>query len=175
MKYMVFVSILFILTGCNNEDSRITGLEERIGNLELKVAELQGKIVINEMVQDFDEFAMLKPSDPGYNPVKFDLGYLTISFEGVKAYENGSMAKIKIGNPLSATINGLKANIDWGPVNESGDAIAEKEKSREVMINQELLPGSWNTVNIVLEDTPPSQVGYLRIKNIEHMGVALKK
>ena len=48
--------------------------------------------------------------------------------------------------------------IDWGKVDEKGNAINENSKSKSITLNESLLPAKWTRVSIVLETLPTSNV-----------------
>ncbi|MBU3055800.1 MAG: DUF3251 domain-containing protein [Pseudomonas indica] len=35
--------------------------------------------------------------------------------------------------------------------------------------------GAWTNVSVVLEGTPPAELGFVRIRNVSHTGIALIK
>ena len=63
-----------------------------------------------------------------------------------------------MGNPSSATINDLKATIEWGRVSDKGVSDNEHAKSREVTFDRSLHAGAWNDVQVVLDAIPPREI-----------------
>jgi hypothetical protein len=123
--------------------------------------------------QGWDSVALLTPGEKGYAAVKFDLGYLTLSLDDIQPYASGSRVKLRFGNLTSATVNGLKAKLEWGSVDGKGIPNNAEAKSREVTFEESLRSGSWTWVTVVLEGVPPTEFGFLRVKEVGHRGIAL--
>lgn len=138
-------------------------LEERVSSLE-----------IDNILSQLDKYAFLKIGGDGYSVIKFDLGVLTVKIKDVQPYANSSKVTLDIGNPLGATITGLKTTIQWGSVNEKGD-ILEELGSKEVTFDKNIVAGSWNTVQVTLDGTEPKKLGFIRVKKVTHTGIILRK
>jgi Protein of unknown function (DUF3251) len=115
----------------------------------------------------------LTPGAEGYSVIQTDLGRLTVSLENIQEYANGSRITLRLGNPLSASINGAKGTIEWGVVDASGTPNNDNAKSKEFSFNQSLRSGAWTNVSIVLDGVPPSALGFVRIKEMGHQGISL--
>src|SRR6267143_1556607 len=90
-----------------------------------------------------------------------------------QAYANGSRVTLKFGNLMSATINGAKAKLEWGSVDEKGRPKTGTERSREVTFNESLRAGAWTNVSIVLDAVPPTALGFVRVKEMSHTGISV--
>jgi hypothetical protein len=78
------------------------------------------------------------------------------------------------GNPLSSSINGLKATIDWGRVNAKGVADNTSARSKEIIFSETLYGGRWTPVSVVLDGgVPATELGFVRLKNIQNTGISL--
>jgi Protein of unknown function (DUF3251) len=170
-----------LLTACN-EDPRVPALEQR---LEARLAELEAaNKALTEQVEtlkfqvdilEWDQMAFLKPGDAGYSAVKYDLGVVTVKLADVKPYANGSKISLQFGNLTSARIDGLRAKLEWGKVNDKGVPQNDKAKSRDVTFNEALAAGSWTVTELVLEGIPPTELGFVRLKNVGHRGIGLRR
>jgi hypothetical protein len=107
--------------------------------------------------------------------VKSDLGVLTVSIANIAPYANGSKVTLQFGNLSAATIDGLKAKLEWGSVDKNGRPNNENAKSRDVSFNEPLMSGSWTNSNIVLEGVPPQALGFIRLRDVGHHGVKLRR
>jgi hypothetical protein len=122
-----------------------------------------------------DHVAYLTPGSGGYSPVRADIGVLTVDITDIKPYANGSKATLSFGNPLSASINGLKATIEYGKVDEKGAPKNADAKKKAVAFSQSLRAGAWTKVDIVLEGLPPEELGFVRVRDVTHTGISLSR
>jgi Protein of unknown function (DUF3251) len=82
---------------------------------------------------------------------------------------------LTFGNPLAATIEGLKAKLEWGSVGADGTPDSKTLKSREVTFREKLRPGSWTKAEVVLEGLAPTTLGFVRVRNVGHQGIGLNR
>lgn len=171
----VLISTLCVLmAGCNQKSSNPT-LESDIAALKERVSELEQKRTWDELIQGLDKYAYLTPGAEGYSVVGFDLGVLTVQMTDVKSYANGSKVTLRFGNTLSSSIDGLKAKIEWGKVDEKGMPDYKGAKSKEMTFVQTLRGGAWTPIPVVLDSLPPSELGFVRISKVTHTGIRLFK
>lgn len=165
------------LTACNYESSKkedVDKLSKRIDSLELVVSEIQTTLKFNNLVRTFDQIAYLTPGSTGYTTVKSDLGTITVSLEDITSYANGSKVELRFGNTTAATINGFSALLEWGSMDANGYPDNTASKNREVNFSQSLKSGAWTKAKVVLEGIPPADLGYIRVKNLNHTGISLQ-
>ena len=180
----VFIVICSFATacavGCQRDSSSETSsaqtarLVNRIDDLERRVETLQLQIETNDLMKDLDRIAYLTPGQRGHSTVLVDLGSLTIQIDDVKSYANGSKITIRLGNPLAATINGLKAKLEWGAVGADGKPDNITTKSKDIALNETMQPGTWTRSDVVLEGIKPEALGFVRVRDIGHQGVVLR-
>ena len=182
MRYIRWLTIfclsMTLIIGCNkNSDmekikKQMSALEDQINKLEKEVTDLR---FLSDLRWKLNEMAFLKPGDSGYSPLKFDLGVLTVSLDNISPYANGSKITLRFGNILGATISGLKATIEYGPVDENGLPQNDRSLSKEVAFQKTLRPMAWTTVEVVLERCPPSELGFVRLRDVYHTSISLYK
>jgi hypothetical protein len=102
-----------------------------------------------------------------------DLGNITVKIADVTPYATGSKVSLQFGNLTSAKIDGLRAKLEWGTVDEKGSAQNDKAKSREVEFTESLAPGAWTQSELVLEGVPPTELGFVRLREVDHSGIGL--
>ncbi len=176
---LMLTSILW-LTGCVDE-SRVASLEARITELAKaneKIASLESEIQalsFKQMIKSWGDVAYLTPGSDGYATIRFDLGVLTIAIDDIQPFANGSKVTLRVGNPLAAKINGLKATIQWGEVDEKGGPKNETGKSKEVVFTEQLPSGTWTRVNLVLDGVKTEKLGFIRVRDVGHQGITLSK
>ncbi len=178
----LLVVVMMVLAGCTEEDPRVAKLQQEIASakneiasLKAEFAELKRQREFEQIFKDFDKIAYLTPGSEGYSTIRFDLGVLTISIGNVVEYANGSKVTLNFGNPLSTTISGLKAKIEYGEVDEKGIAQNETAKTKEITFSESLRSGSWTRVNVVLDGIPSSKLGFVRVREVSHTGIILTK
>lgn len=184
MKYLLAIVLAIALVACNKneadkqpQDNLPNVNEAPSKNLSDKVKELEEQVQnleFDKLIRQIEKIALLKIGGDGYSTIAFDLGVLAIKVTDIKPYANSSKVELEIGNPLGATITGLKATIQWGSTDEKG-FVLEELGSKEITIEKNIVAGSWNKVNVTLDSIEPKKLGFLRIKNISHTGIILKK
>lgn len=170
----VFVVCALLLPGCGQGSStelegKLADALTRVEGLEGRVNILEGSLSLMDPSSGIERFVILSPSDEGYSVVKTDIGFLTVQLEDIKPYASGSKVTLKFGNPMAATIQGLGAKLEWGPVG------APRSMSRKVSIQENLRSGAWTQVNVVLEGIPPAELGYVRLSELATVGTSLQR
>lgn len=167
------------LLGCGGADStKITALESRISQLAAANEAMNMRLDMLKFeveLGDWEKFAFLRPGDQGYSTVRYDLGVLTVRLTDIRPYANGSKVTINFGNLTSARVDGLKAKLDWGKVNEKGEPQNDVAKSRDVTFSEPLPAGAWTNAEVVLEGIPPTELGFVRLRELGHKGIGLRR
>lgn len=173
---------VLLLSGCSGRDQEVSALQEQVATLQKDVktlqSELEGLRTFVHVVRRLDgmeKVAYLTPGAEGYVVVSSDVGKLTVSIANVVPYANGSKVTLQIGNLTAATIDGLKAKIEWGPVDQSGAPDEGTTRSREVSFKEKLASGSWTNTDVILERVPPAELGFIRLVDVGHRGVVLRR
>lgn len=188
--FLVLCSAL-LLSGCDSlkqivgakdaiasQAKELVALQQEVASLKNELAKIkkeQTSLQVDKMLRDFRSVAYLQPGDAGYSVVPFDLGDLTVQLSDVKPYANGSKVTLKFGNPLSSSINGLKATVQWGRVDAKGSPDNENEKSKDFTFTETLRSGAWTSVPVVLDGVPPNELGFVRISAVSHTGISLNR
>lgn len=160
------------------QGEQLVALNQEVESLKAQLTEAnkkQASLELNNMFRDFERMAFLRPGDAGYSPVRFDLGVLTVEMADVKPYANGSKINLRFGNTLSSSISGLKVTLDWGRVDEKGVAENETAKSKEFTFTEALRSGTWTTIPVVLDGLPPTELGFVRVRDVAHTGISLNR
>lgn len=177
----IVVALLASSPGCVDR-GQMTALEKRVADLETRaeelkasVSQLESNMTLNDIRRNMDDEAYLTPGAEGYSTIQTDLGRMTLSLDNVQPYANGTRVTLRFGNLTSATVNGAKANVEWGSVNERGLPIYGSTKSRQVSFSESLRAGAWTSVQVVLEGVPPTELGFVQVKGVTHTGISLFK
>ncbi len=165
------------LCGCVDEDTfraleaRTTALEVSNSALLREVASLRSATASNK-----DNFAAyMKYGDEGYSRLRFDLGTLLVNIGKVEAYGNGSKVTFMVGNVTSANIDGLMTRLAWGRVADDGYPEFNPSRVRAVTLDDAFPAGAWTASEIVLEKVHPSEIGFIRLSDVLHRQVSLRR
>jgi len=170
---ILVISPVFLMINCSQGSRELADTNKKIQELRTEVDELKRQAEWEKLIDGFEGVAYLTPGANGYTVVKTDMGTLAVSLDDVKPYANGSKVTLRFGNVTSATLAGLKAKIEWGGVDKKGRPLNEEAKSRDVQFKESLLPGAWTNTNIVLEGASPSELGFIRIRDIQNNEIRL--
>lgn len=180
----VLLAVVALLSGCNSggqDNSHVVALQTKAVSLESKIVALESqlsdltqRVELNQQFREWEGVAYLTPGSAGYSVIRMDLGNLTVGLSNVAAYANGSKVTLQFGNLTSATVDGLKAKIEWGPVDEKGTPKNSEVKSKEFSATESLLPGNWNSTEIVLEGVPPTALGFVRVREVSHRAIRMR-
>jgi hypothetical protein len=177
------------LQACGSGDEatgqKVAELEKRISASEAMVQDLQkqvedakkeiGRLSVDQVVRSMEDAAYLTPGESGYSVLKGNVSALTVALQDVQPFASGSKVTLHFGNPSSATIDGVKIQIDWGKLGKNKIPDIASQESREVELSKSLLAGSWTDVEVVLEGTPPAQLGFLNVKLLGHRSIRLRR
>ena len=192
MKRILFVIVIALsLSGCeyldslskNNEqlsrqEEEIQDLRASISRLQSEMSTIKSKQLELDWANIYDNFkytAFLKPGDSGYSTISFPMGVLTVSLDDIKQYANGSKVKLRFGNILYSSISGVKAKLEWGSIDSNGTVIENPNNTKDVSFVEDLKPGSWTSVSVVLDNIQPSELGFIRIKNLTNDSIYLRQ
>lgn len=173
------MTLVFFVAGCDAPkekpafDPRVDAVVKRIEVLEKTVAEASQQDEWQKVLRGMEGVAYLTPGSQGFAAIKSNLGILTISMENVVAYANGSRITLSVGNPTAASLEGMKAKIEWGKVDNADIAINASVKSKDVQFVESFRPGSWTKTDVILEGIPPADLGFVRVRDIELSSIKL--
>ena len=137
-----------------SQRQQLASLRQEVDELKKELGQVkknQSALRLDKIVKDLKSAAYLQPGDAGYSVVPFDLGNLTVQLSDVQPYANGSKVMLNFGNPLSSSITGLKASLQWGHVDAKGLQDTETEKSKDFVFTENLRSGAWTKVSVVLD------------------------
>jgi len=95
--------------------------------------------------------------------------------EDVQPYANGSKVMLQFGNFTSGSFANVKAEIDWGSVDEKGNPSSTTQKTKDIELVKSLGPGAWTSEEMILENVPPAALGFVRIHDLTTDHIALRR
>jgi hypothetical protein len=154
-------------------DRTIQVQESAIQSLETRLNKLESKVITLELEKDRYSSTTLDPSDRGFGRIDSSLGSFAVTLGEVAAHADGVRVKLQVGNLTTGTVSGGKLKVKWGsrmpkPGGEDWtskyDSWTKSLLQKEVSFTEELRPGRWNTVSLVLPGLPPEKFGYLEVR-----------
>ena len=91
----------------------------------------------------------------------------------MQPYATGSKVSLQFGNLTSARIDGLRAKLEWGRVDDSGAARTTRPSPGKSSSPSRRWPGAWTQADLVLAGVPPDELGFVRLKEVDHSGIGL--
>ena len=129
---------------------------------------------VEKAVSSMDRIAYLTPGDKGYSSVQTRLGVVTVSFDSIKAYANGSEVTLVWGNTTSAKLTAVTATVEWGRVDDKGFPNNETARKRQHTI-EALREGAWTKSSVILEGLPPQDLGFVRVSELSFGSIQLNR
>ena len=114
----------------------------------------------------------LDPAQRGYGRVDANVGTFAVSLTDVRPFADSVRVRLNVGNLSAATFNGAKLVLKYGrrmPTGSEPDfanALTDWQlglQTKEESINERLLPGHWNPVQVTLPGIQPKDFGYLEV------------
>ncbi|MFM0210474.1 DUF3251 domain-containing protein [Paraburkholderia sediminicola] len=144
--------------------SQLQAAQQTAANIAVRVSSLE----LDQMF-DSDTAAHLDPTSKSYAIAKTNLGNLLISVDNLEPYGDGYKLRLLVGNPNMATYDGAKLQVQWAEKPRWGEQGFDGQKwkasvqSKDVDISNDLLPGAWNPVDIVISPATAAQTGYITV------------
>lgn len=165
----------------------VASLKQQVATLAIRLTSLESDLATYKSTQEFDkelskrDSVMLDPSNPqGYSRLDTANGWFLISLKSAEVYLDGYKLTLNIGNPSSATYTGLKiktkwnSSYDWTHYSESSFKVWQAAmRSKDDDLTDALQPGAWNSVEIILPQTKPTELSYVQV-SIETNTVSLR-
>ena len=147
-----------------------------------EIEALKKRLVDLETKLSFDEY-LLSSKQPKQVEVTLDPARLNlyqrldadplqflVSLKSVSPYLNGYKAVINVGNPSTARFRGIKVTCKWSKPFDWNTYSEETFKrwnsaihSSETEVQNDIAPGSWNPVEVILLPATQDELGYLSV------------
>lgn len=117
------------------------------------------------------ESIVIDTSTKEYQRVDTSTGIFLISFEDARPCLDGYKLILNIGNPSLVIYKGFTLTVKWGKkfndkLPRQGKEYDEWEKSlqeKEMSFTEELKPGYWNRIELIISPAKLEQLGYLEL------------
>lgn len=151
----------------DSEASKISGLEKNLTDLKNELSLYQFEL--GQKQQRYDT-VLLDPSSHGFQRLDTDTASFLVSVQNIVPYINGYKLTVNIGNPTTATFSGITIKIrwakayDWHQFSTSSYAVWQKSiQEKSFPVTDDLRPGSWNSVDLLLLPAAADDLGYLEL------------
>jgi hypothetical protein len=158
----------------------IASLQTRIGALEKAKSDLEFRLFQLELSQNAHNTALLDLTSHEYQRLDTATGTFLVSFEDATPYLDGYRVTLSIGNPSFATFKGFKLKVKWNTkydyakyTTTSYEQWNKAMQERESSFVDELKPGAWNNITLLLPSTSNNQLGYFLL-SMETSTVSLR-
>jgi hypothetical protein len=112
-----------------------------------QIAQLADQItwLTNEQANQRQQFqaAVFSPTSEGFQRIDTTLGSFAVSIKDVVPYGDGTKLTVKVGNPMAASFDGVKLQIEYQRKVSPGSHFAPDPLTREHQILQQVQAGSW--------------------------------
>lgn len=120
-------------------------------------------------LENADKSLTIDPTDPGrFQTIRTNYGEFLIVLENVESHLDGIKVSLKIGNPSSAKFSGYDLSVKWGPRspvnNKDWYSWFKGLRIKQLSFPDDLDPGTWNPVSIILPSTGTQEFGHLEVE-----------
>lgn len=178
MKMFVCVVCVLMMVSCGNQQSKgESKYEQKILELERKVENLQSVVKVHSELIPAGN--ILDASSSAYSVVHTNHGPLVVAVDNAKEYLDGYKLKLKVGNLTAGVLTKVKISLTWGPspsdpgFPDTPSGVEQAYKRHDYDVREELLPGTFNTVEILVSPAKVNELKWIAIKVVVG-GVRLK-
>ena len=154
----------------------VKGLAEKLSASQETITNLQTRLLKVEFAQNAYQSILLDLGSRSFQRLDTDTGSFLVSVQDASPYLDGYRVTLEIGNPSFATYAGFEltakwnSQYDWSSYNDGTfDKWQKSERNKEVSFTSSLMPGKWNTVELILPSTTGQQLGYFVLSMKTHV------
>jgi hypothetical protein len=182
IKINIIISMLLLFIGCYNDNNfdYVNALENDISELKSRILDLEiENLRMNSKLDKYEKVVIDATSSNGFQPLHTSSGVFLFALRDAKPHLNGHKIIFDIGNLNNGTYNGFKINVRWGKRYTMGELLDKYPElnysnvyekwyndlyEREFSLMNDLLPGSWNNIELNLTPSKPDELDYVEIK-----------
>ncbi|WP_157658578.1 DUF3251 domain-containing protein [Burkholderia ubonensis] len=150
---------------------QIATLSQQLQQAQQSQVALAGRVSMIEFWRTVEasNSAELDPTSKSYGVAKTNLGNLLISVDNISPYADGYKVRLMVGNPNMVTFVGAKLRVQWTEKPRWDEKSFDSAKwnasiqQKDVDIVNNLLPGTWNPIEVVVSPATAAQTGYLAV------------
>jgi hypothetical protein len=180
MKRFCRVGILMVavaISGCADDragelEKKLSGQETRINELQSTVSYQRNKMARLQAEKDRYGKVYLDTSSKGFQRLDTNCGTFWVMLDDIEPYPNGYKFVLSVGNPYYAIFTGMKTSVRWGRAFETKGSEKEIDanayeawektlKGKEETFANELRPGTWNKMTIILAPANAEDLAYV--------------
>ena len=160
------------VSSSSEQTKAIAGLKKQVETLTAKVAALESqkesmlyRIFMLESSQNRE--IELDLSSRQYQRLDSSNGMFLVSVQNAATYLDGYKVTLDIGNTSAARFKGFTLKVKWGKKYDYANFDAasyarwsKEMQTKDISFAEELRPGAWNRVEVILSSTAADQLGY---------------
>lgn len=167
--------VTLTILGC--ADNKTSELEQKMSDMGTKLNDMQSTVDYQrtrmarfQVEKDRYNKVYLDTSSKGFQRLDTNCGTFWVMLEDVEPYTNGYKFVLSIGNPYYAVFSGVKTRARWGQAFEAKasekdmsayEAWEKTLKEKEETITNELRPGTWNKMTVILAPAKQEDLAYI--------------
>jgi hypothetical protein len=139
-----------------------------VATLEKRIKALESKVWQLEYNSRKDKSVELDTSSDVFERLDSNNGSFLVRVTKAEPYLNGYKVYLAIGNTSSVTFSGFDLSLKWSIKPPEGNVEEwskwwDGRKTKKEHFPQDLEPGRWNTVVVILTPTRADELGYFEI------------
>jgi len=153
----------------STKQEHLKNLEQQITELKNKVDKLNGETtrLWFELDAEKDRYSsiLFDPSSKGYQRLDTSSGSFLVMLKDVQPYADGYKLKLHIGNTSSAEYSGFTLTAKWRKSFDklTSEDLSKPQNEKTFNYTEKLLPGSWNTVSLILSPAQKEELEFIEI------------
>lgn len=165
----ILPATLIVFSGCSaaTTTSDSVKLKDEVSTLQIQVQKLN-----IDAEQAKNKSKELNLAGAEFVKVETDNAMFVVIVKQVEPYLDGVQVTLSIGNPMYATYNELKiktkygTKFDWTLADPSTryDQWGKTLKEKSTDFSNQIKPGTWNTVKLILPTINPKDFGYMNVE-----------
>lgn len=153
---------------------QLQDLTARVTALEHQLKDLQGEVsyyrYLLDQKQTTHDTIQINSNSRTFQRIDTDNSTFLVALDTITPYMKGYKLNVSIGNPSNATFSGARIKVRWGKAYNWANFTEASYKQwqstiqqKETELKQDLVPGAWNPVELMLVPSTKDELGFLEL------------